>query len=329
MRFIEIIRRVVRLYVLAIYMICRSYKRYGYRYDSWLRFEFGRSLYFLVKIAVRTLNRDFIVNRCITVRYNFYPIATLLDMLVAIAYVNEKLGINLKILSASNESYFDNDMLINRTDESGCEPNVSKPYKCMEIAYFGIFFVASEYGHKIISRLSIKENIRKTADEWFDKHIQGNWVAVHYRGTDIEAGKEGIYKSRYRMKLDNYIVYLQSVLENHGSIFVCSDQQQFVDKMHETFPGRVFARDIQRSYDQRALHLNKEYKSIQQQTDALIDILILAKAKLIYATGSGFVDVVRYLNPQIKIVSMDDRRIGRGKNNIPIPKKDLYDKLKR
>ena len=58
-------------------------------------------------------------------------------------------------------------------------------------------------------------------------------------------------------------------------------------------------------------------------------MLILAKAELIYTTGSSFVDAVRYFNPQIKIVSVDGRRIGRGKNNIPIPKKALLDKLSR
>ena len=67
--------------------------------------------------------------------------------------------------------------------------------------------------------------------------------------------------------------------------------------------------------------------NLQQEMDALIDILILAKAELIYTTGSGFVDVVRYFNSQTKIVSLDGRRIGRGKNNIPIPRKDLFDRL--
>ena len=76
------------------------------------------------------------------------------------------------------------------------------------------------------------------------------------------------------------------------------------------------------------MHLYEAYQGIQQQKDAIIDLLILAKAKIIYTTGLSFVDVVRYLNPDIKIVSLDSRKIGRGKNNIPIPTKDLYDKLK-
>ena len=74
--------------------------------------------------------------------------------------------------------------------------------------------------------------------------------------------------------------------------------------------------------------LNKGIDNFNQEKDALIDLLILAKAKLVYATGSGFVDVVRYFNPQIKIISRrGQRRIIRGKNNAPMPRMDLYDSL--
>ena len=55
--------------------------------------------------------------------------------------------------------------------------------------------------------------------------------------------------------------------------------------------------------------------------------MILAKARLIYTTGSGFVDVARYFNLQMKIVSLDQRRMSQGKNNVPMPRMDLYDSL--
>ena len=327
--------RFVKLCAITVYLIFLSYRRFDYAHQSirflginWLRLKYYRNFYTLASWAFYGLyNRRFILDKCISA--NYIPIIGYsFNKIVTIAYVCEKMGVNVRFeFGRYRFSYFENDTLINRANW------LRYPYyPCHRItgklAQFGLFAISSEYGHKIISQLCIKERFKKVADEWFDKHIQGNWVAVHYRGTDVEAGKEGELKSRYRMKLDNYITYLQDVLENQSSIFACSDQQQFIDKMHEAFPGRVFTRDIQRSYDQRALHLNKEYTGIQQHIDALIDLLILAKAELIYTTGSDFVDASRYFNPKIKIVSMDGRRTGRGKNNIPIPRKDLYEKLK-
>ena len=52
-------------------------------------------------------------------------------------------------------------------------------------AGYAIFSISSEYGHKVLSKLSIKESLKKSANEWFDKHIKGDWMAVHYRGTDV------------------------------------------------------------------------------------------------------------------------------------------------
>ena len=121
------------------------------------------------------------------------------------------------------------------------------------------------------------------------------------------------------------------MLDSQCSIFACSDQAQFIDEMKAAFPGRVFARDIKRSYNDWPLHFHSASCADQdiyaQQRDALIDVLVLAKAGLIYTTGSGFVDVVRYFNPETKIVSLDGRTIGRGKNNASIPGPDLFKRL--
>ena len=327
--------RFVKLCAITVYLIFLSYRRYDYAHQSirflgvnWLRPKYYRNFYDLTIDAFRGLyGRSLILAKCIYVYYT--PIiGHSLDRIVIIAYICEKMGVNVRFeLRYYEFSYFENGTLINRENWLRY-PYYPFPRDTAKLAWFAIFALSPEYGHKIISQLCIKERFKKVADEWFDKHIQGNWVAVHYRGTDVETGKEGCQKLRYRMELDNYITYLQAVLENQSSIFACSDQQQFIDKMHEAFPGRVFTRDIQRSCDQRTLHLDEKYQNIQQQTDAVIDLLILAKAELIYTTGSGFVDAVRYFNPKIKIVSMDGRRIGRGKNNIPIPRKNLYEKLK-
>ena len=184
----------------------------------------------------------------------------------------------------------------------------------------GKYTVPSKIADKLSEKLPLRKELREEADEWFNRHIKGDWVAIHYRGTDAV----GTY--RYKIELEPYITYLKVVLDNKYSIFVCSDQTQFIDKMQEVFPGRVFARDIPRSSNEQSLHRTPEYGGIQQQQDALIDMLILAKANLIYTNGSAFVDVVRYFNPKTKIISLDERKLR--ECYIPIPQRDVFDKLK-
>ena len=288
------------------------------------------------RILFQYFNKTFVNSKWVIVDYDdCRGVATSLEGLTAFAWLCEKMHINIKVKHPTRTTlrFFENGTLINTTKESGKDCESPTPWVfSAAMGWHGAYFVSSEYGHKVLSKLSIKEDLKKTADEWFAKHIKGDWVAVHYRGTDVVAEKDKL-KGRYRIDLEPYIEYLQGVLDSQGSIFACSDQAQFIDKMKEAFPGRVFARDITRSYTLERLHYYRcsleEVDNFNQERDALIDILILAKAELIYTTGSGFVDVVRYFNPKIKIASMDDRRINRSENNVPIPRKDLFDKLCR
>ena len=180
--------------------------------------------------------------------------------------------------------------------------------------------VPAKVGYKLSEKLSVRKELRNEADEWFNKHIRGDWVAVHYRGTDAVGTR------RYKIELEPYVTYLKVVLGNGSSIFVCSDQAQFIDKMQVAFPERVFVRDIQRSSSEKPTHQARGYGGVQQQKDALIDMLILAKANLIYTTGSAFADVVRFFNPKTKIISLGGRK--RGGRYIPIPQQDVFDSLK-
>ena len=324
--------RTIKLFIFAWYVAWAT--RRGYGLTIWPRPKIGTF------IQICRLRRYFIPCENLTLIYKKHFTASVtLNQIVAFAWLCEKMKINIKIESFNCAIFhlFKNNVLaltkeVERPEQKEIEfsPSQNKTF-VYNMSWLGLFSISSEYGHKIISKLSVKEYLIKSANSWLDEHIKGDWVAVHYRGTDIEARKTTWYKDRYRINLVSYIKYLQGVLDNQTSIFACSDQAQFIDKMKEAFPGRVFARDINRSYNFLPIHWwIREYvgeRQRKQEEDALIDILILAKAELIYTTGSGFVDVVRYFNPKIKIVSMDGRRIGRGKNNVPMPRKDLFKKL--
>ena len=258
-----------------------------------------------------------------------YPLGTLLNGIAFLAWFGENICINMKFERSTNiiSQHLENDVL-NFRNESNANFNFSSKFALKyELSEHGMYFISPEYGHKILSTLSIKQELKEIADQWFEKNIKGNWVAVHYRGTDVERQKHGGCKDRYTISLESYIAYLKEILDSQCSIFACSDQAQFIAQMYEAFPGKVFARNIQRSYDSQALHRNSDYRGKQQIKDALIDVLILAKAKLIYTTGSGFVDIVQYFNPKVKIVSLDERKNAQGKNYMPIPRKDLLEKL--
>ncbi len=277
----------------------------------------------------------------ITVNCGCYrPVGPSLDGLVVIAWILRRQDATLKLKWPSDAiwQHFENHTLTNARNKPEQKPSSCREVNAINILpYLGYRLISSEYGHKVITRLSIKEGYQKSANEWLESHIKGDWVAVHYRGTDIRAGKKIRYKSRYRIDLKPYVTYLKEVLDSQCSIFACSDQAQFIDEMKAAFPGRVFARDIKRSYDNNPLHLDfirfahcdsqKRDAMYEQERDALIDVLVLSKAGLIYTTGSAFVDVVRYFNPEAKIVSLDGRTIGKGKNNMPIPERDLLKRL--
>ena len=168
----------------------------------------------------------------------------------------------------------------------------------------------AEYGYRIISRLSVSRDIQSQADMWFNTHIKGDWVAVHYRGTDTHTHPRS---AKRKMSINIYIAWLKEVLDNQCGIFVCSDQAQFIDEMQREFPNRACFREIERSADEKPIHRsdNNQYSDkdlYRQKRNALIDALILAKAGLIYTTGSGFIDVVKNFNPKIKIVSLGPKR---------------------
>ncbi len=281
---------------------------------------------------IASYRKAFVRTKHIVFRGHNKTMAHILGGLSAIAWLCEKMKVNLKIEDLSD--LLSDDLIINNMSEYREDHfKNTKAFNANPVLWIAIMYIRSEYGYKILSKLPIREDIRECADEWFTDHIKGDWVAVHFRGTDFKDMKTQ-YKSRCRIKLEDYIDYLKVVLDKECSILVCSDQAQFINEMHASFPGRVFARDIQRSYDYRPLHKDPEYMGIAQKKDALIDMLILAKSNLVYTSGSGFIDALRFLNPSIKIVSLDERwlakrfSIGRGSpHGVPIPRDDMLKKF--
>ena len=220
------------------------------------------------------------------------------ETIIGVVYFFEKLGINVKFLYDKEFSFFENSTVIvseeHRSDEF-MDFSRGKSIRRMFHSFRNHF--TWDFAQQVISRLSIDQNIRKQADEWCDENLKGNWIGVHYRGTDVERLPNYIV-------VDTYITCLKERVGKHCNIFACSDQAQFIDRIHKAFPGRVFSRDIPRSYDHRPLHRDPAYQGRRQSEDALIDILILAKAARIYKTVGRFSLLAKYLNPSVEIIRL-------------------------
>ena len=293
-------------------------------------------------ILYRDFFKEYIAHRktssadYVYVKIDCTPMGSYFSRIIAIAWLCEKLSINVKftfpntyIIGSTN--FFENTIL--SYAKTCCPENfkqLKKPLVSLDYRRnyilpslweaFGKHRIPSEYGYKIISTLSIKQEIRQQADQWYRANIKGKCVGVHYRQGDV------LHYSHI-IKVERYIDYLKQILDDSCMIYACSDNEQFIDAIHKELSGRVASRDITRSKDSQSLHRHEAYAGDQQRKDALVDILTLAKIGTIYTVGSQFIDIIRFFNPSIKIISLDGRGEswyrGRFLNYLPAPRQDL------
>ena len=220
--------------------------------------------------------------------------------ILGIAWFFEKMNCNIKFVFDDDFNYFENSTL-KVSQESLSENYMALRLHMREFQQYQLWS-SSKYAYRVISRLTISKEIQEQADEWVRANLKGNWIGVHFRGTDWVAQR----RDTGFIEIDTYVSYLKKVLDKHCNIFVCSDQAQFIDRMSGAFSGRVFFRNIPRSHDNRNLHTHVGYAGCEQRKNALIDLLILSRAGLIYKTGGAFSSLAGFFNPEIKIVSLDD-----------------------
>ena len=327
--------RMLKFKIFTFYAICISYI---FRQVFIKRPLSLGSMLDYYKLSKRSRFQDvFIYKKCLVIKLldDWPSISTLLYYWIANAWFCEKFKVNLEFTCDGDakgmETFFENYIDLAQYRKNHPESDitiangstlVTRRRTCIRI---GEYLVPPEVGNKTLSKLSIRADLEKHTDEYLALNTNEDWVAVHFRGTDVIVLRKKL-PFRYTITLESYIVYLKKVLDSRCRIFACSDQAQFIDEMQVAFPGRVFARDIQRSTDHKELHRRVGKNKHQQKKDAFMDLLVLARAKLIYTTGSGFVDIIRFFNPKTKIVSLDGRKRS-GNNYMPIPKKDLYNRL--
>ena len=275
---------------------------------------------------------------CIIATIKNPTLANYLYSIIGVAWVCDKKNLNLKFIFPDEIKPLFESICINKNPEHKADSSQKTFYINSISSYLASTGrraarkdISAEYGNNIISQLSIRHDIQHQADEWLNTNIKGDWIAVHYRGTDMYTHPRFIERL---MTMDSYLAYLKAVLDDQCSIFVCTDQAQFIDKVQLVFPNRVHFREIGRSTDTQTLHLrydncDSNEEAYRQKCDALVDVLIASKAGLIYTTGSQFIDISRYLNPNIRIISLNRNWTKRNTPNyLPIPKRALLETLR-
>ena len=160
--------RVIKLSMLAIPMILATTlefeKRETTRFIKMIIHLPNRFWIFIRLFGSQFLNKDFLSSKYVVVDCeDCRPVGTALEGLIAFAWICEKMKINVKIKKPNSMvwRHFENDMLINNTNESTHNSSLLHKRKFFhsDVEYFGNFFISSAYGHKILSKLAINPDL--------------------------------------------------------------------------------------------------------------------------------------------------------------------------
>ena len=197
----------------------------------------------------------FIYRKCLVVKLsdNAPSISTLLCYWIANAWLCEKFKINLEFTRDSDskgiETFFENyiDLEQYRKNHPKSDITTVDVSEVVFPRYTGIrigeYIVPPKIGHKTLLKLSVRSDLETHIDEYIALNTNEDWVAVHFRGTDVIALKDKL-PFRYTITLESYIFYLKEVLDNHCRIFACSDQAQFIDEMQVAIPQVGYSQEI-------------------------------------------------------------------------------------
>ena len=143
-----------------------------------------------------------------------------------------------------------------------------------------------------ISRFCI---LRQYIIDDIESYIQENFtptvLGVHYRGTDVIAGKEG----RSAPSDDQLVRLIKEKLSTNqfGSIFLASDDSNAVETLSEAVGSFVHFKDCLRSIDGNSIHGHYDKglqgSGYQKGYEVLVDACILSRCDVLLHGGSGVV----------------------------------------
>ncbi len=126
-------------------------------------------------------------------------------------------------------------------------------------------------------------------------------IGVHYRGTDKEKEAPRVYYEEVFEKIKEYI---PSNLPH--KIFVATDENNFLQSIHEQFPKQVIATDSQRSEGKVGVHFWRN-RPFEVGKEAVIDALLLSYCDLLIRTSSNLSLWSTYFNPNLPVILLNHR----------------------
>lgn len=153
----------------------------------------------------------------------------------------------------------------------------------------------------IANHIHVKPHIQRKVDSFVKRYFNQYIIGVHYRGTD--KGKEAprvSYETVFE-EIDKHIPP-----DNMYSLFVATDEIEFLEQARTRYSERVVATEAVRSDSHVGVHfVNKNNYTIGEE--ALIDACLLSRCSVLIRTSSNLSLWSTYFNPELPVVLLNHR----------------------
>ncbi len=229
----------------------------------------------------------------LAIRNNFIPI---IDMKNFITIYNERKKIN----SSFNtwDYYFEkiNNYKLNEVYKS---QNViitkNKFFK-----QFSNTITSNKFANIGESYIKIKSKFINESNNFFNKNLNYNTLAVHYRGTSYKTSANHPFPATHEQAI-NKINKLIS-LHNYKKIFLCTEDKEFFNKMKKNFQSNLHYINSYRSYKDDAFKkFPRKLHRYKLGCEILLEALIISKCKGFLHAQTNVSEFVKYLDKRNQI----------------------------
>ena len=160
--------------------------------------------------------------------------------------------------------------------------------------------LSRERAHELTDRyIKVRPHIQRMIDKFAAKYFtEDTIIGVHYRGTDKSKETPRVpYGSVYR-EIAKAIAELP---HDRYKIFVCTDEEEFLQDVAERFPDKILCTNATRSTDKKPIHFSRT-DQYQLGQEALIDCQLLSRTHLLIRTPSYFSQFAGIFNQNLPII---------------------------
>lgn len=146
--------------------------------------------------------------------------------------------------------------------------------------------------------IQVKPKINEKINEFVFENFKNKYIiGVHYRGTDkfCEAPKVS-----FEVIVHEIQEAIKSCKKSKYAIFVATDEQAFLDKLQNQFPGQILCIDALRSTTGKPIHLHHE--NYKKGLDAVMDCLLLSRCHFLIRTSSSLSLCSTFFNPHLPVL---------------------------